>query len=125
MCTVKNTYSCCHESLLSAEKTSTSLSQIQPILESLEVEKPGFFHVRSLHCCCALLMCWSRKLELLCRLSKERINLGKPQGVGISEWETDGEQMGSRWGGREMRRSVYEQPGTMVEGSYCSKEGSK
>jgi hypothetical protein len=29
--------------------------QIQLILESLEVEKPGFFHVRSLHCCHALL----------------------------------------------------------------------
>jgi hypothetical protein len=27
-------------------------------------------------------------------LVRGRINLGKPQGVGISEWETDGEQMG-------------------------------
>jgi hypothetical protein len=27
-------------------------------------------------------------------LVKGRINLEKPQGVGISEWETDGEQMG-------------------------------
>jgi hypothetical protein len=27
-------------------------------------------------------------------LVKGRIKLGKPQGVGISEWETDGEQMG-------------------------------
>jgi hypothetical protein len=50
LCTVKNTYSCCHGSLLSAEKNRMSLSQIQLILESLEVEKPGFFHVRSLHC---------------------------------------------------------------------------
>jgi hypothetical protein len=68
-------------------------------------------------------MCWSRKPELRCRLSKGRINLGKPQGVGVSEWETGGEQMGSRWGGMEMRRSVYEQPGTRVDGSYRSKEG--
>ncbi len=69
------------------------------------------------------LVCWSRKPELRCCLSKGRINLGKPQGVGVSEWETDGEQMGSRWGGMEMRRSVYEQTGTRVDGSYCSKEG--
>ncbi len=34
-----------------SRKNRTSLSQIQLILESLEVEKPGFFHVRSLHCC--------------------------------------------------------------------------
>ncbi len=27
--------------------------------------------------------------------------------------------------GREMRRSVYEQPGNEVDGSYHSKEGSK
>jgi hypothetical protein len=39
---------------------------------------------------------------------------GKPQGVGISEW-----------GGGETGRSVYEQPGTRVDGSYHSKEGSK
>jgi hypothetical protein len=31
--------------------------------------------------------------------------------------------MGNRWGGMEMRRSVYEQPGTRVDGSYRSKEG--
>jgi hypothetical protein len=54
--TVKNTYNCYHGSLLSAEKkTRMSLSQIQLIWESLEVEKPGFFHVRSLHCCRTLL----------------------------------------------------------------------
>jgi hypothetical protein len=45
------------------------------------------------------------------------------KGSGASEWETDGEQTGSRWGGMEMRRSVYEQPGTRVDGSYRSKEG--
>jgi hypothetical protein len=31
--------------------------------------------------------------------------------------------MGNRWGGMGMRRSVYEQPGTRVDGSYRSKEG--
>ncbi len=55
LCTVKNTSSCCHRSLLSAEKNRTSLSQIQLILESLEAEKSNFSHVRSLHCCGALL----------------------------------------------------------------------
>jgi hypothetical protein len=72
-----------------------------------------------------MFMCWSQKPELRCRLSKGRINLGKPQGVGVFEWETDGEQIESRWGGMEMRGSVYEQPGTRVDGSYRSKEGSK
>jgi hypothetical protein len=42
----------------------------------------------------------------------------KPQGVGISEWGVYG------WSG-EMGRSVYEQPGTEVDGSCHSKEGSK
>jgi hypothetical protein len=60
---------------------------------------------------------------LQCRLSKGRINLGKPQGVGVSKWETDGEQMGSCWEGMEMGRSVHKQPGTRVDGSYRSKEG--
>ncbi len=31
---------------------------------------------------------------LQCRPRKGRINSGKPQGVGISEWGADGEQMG-------------------------------
>jgi hypothetical protein len=34
-------------------------------------------------------------------------------------------QMGNRWGGMGMRRSVYEQPGTRVDGYYRSREGSK
>jgi hypothetical protein len=58
-------------------------------------------------------------------LVKGALTWEKPQGVGVSEWETDEEQMGSRWGGMEMERSVYKQPGTRVDGSYCSKEGSK
>jgi hypothetical protein len=33
--------------------------------------------------------------------------------------------MGNRWGGMEMRRSVYEQPGTRVDGSCHSTGGSK
>jgi hypothetical protein len=37
----------------------------------------------------------------------------------------NGKQMGNRWGGMEMRGSVYEQPGTRVDGFYRSKEGSK
>ncbi len=44
-------------------------------------------------------------------LVKGAFSLEEPQRVGISEWETDGEQ----WGGMEMRRSVYEQPGTRVD----------
>jgi hypothetical protein len=41
---------------------------------------------------------------------------GKPHGVGILEWGGDGEWM-------EVGRSVYEQPGTKVTGSYHTKEG--
>jgi hypothetical protein len=33
--------------------------------------------------------------------------------------------MGREWGGLDMGRSVYEQPGTRVDGSCHSKEGSK
>ena len=55
-------------------------------------------------------------------LVRGRINLGKPQGVGVSEWETDGEQMGSSWGGMEMGRSVYEQPG-IRGGRILSQQG--
>jgi hypothetical protein len=67
LCTVKNIYStavamgpCCQQ-----KKNRTSLSQIQLILESLEVEKPGFFHVRSLHCCYALLKIIKNKVIYL------------------------------------------------------------
>ncbi len=42
-----------------------------------------------------------------------------PKGSGF----LNGEQMGNRLGGMEMGRSVYEQPGTRVDGSYRSKEG--
>ncbi len=55
-------------------------------------------------------------------LVKGRINTGKPQGVGIPGWGADREQMGRD---RNMVRSVYEQPGTRVDGSCHSKEGSK
>ncbi len=46
------------------------------------------------------------------------LDLGDPGGLGF--WN-DG-YMGK---GREMGRSVYEQPGNKVDGSYHSKEGSK
>ncbi len=45
-------------------------------------------------------------------------DLGNPGGAGF--W-TEGYMSK----GREMRRSVYEQPGNEVDGSYHSKEGSK
>ncbi len=57
-------------------------------------------------------------------LVKGASNWENYKGSGL-EWETDGEQMEGRWGGMEMRRSVYKQPGTRVDGSYRSKEGSK
>jgi hypothetical protein len=40
-------------------------------------------------------------------LVKGALTWEKPQGVRVSEWETDGEQMGSRLGGMEMKRSVF------------------
>ncbi len=57
---------------------------------------------------------WTCKPVLRCRLSRGAFSSGKPQGVGILEW-----------GGMETGRSVYKQPGTRVDGSYHSKEGSK
>ncbi len=54
-------------------------------------------------------------------LVKGRINSENPKGSGF----LNGKQMGNRWGGMEMMRSVYEQPGTRVDGSSHSKEGSK
>ncbi len=44
-----------------------------------------------------------------------------PKGSGF----LNGKHMGNRWGGMETMRSVYEQPGTRVDGSCHSKEGSK
>ncbi len=38
-----------------------------------------------------------------------------------NRWGADGEQ----WGGMEMMKSVYEHPGTRVDGFYRSKDGSK
>jgi hypothetical protein len=46
------------------------------------------------------------------------LDLGNSGGLGF--WNE--RYMGK---GREMRRSVYEQPGNKVDGSYHSKEGSK
>jgi hypothetical protein len=58
----------------------------------------------------------SCKPDLRCRLSKAHINSGKPQGVGILEWGGNGE-------GMEMGRSVYEQPGTKVDGILSQQGG--
>jgi hypothetical protein len=46
------------------------------------------------------------------------LDLGNPRGSGF--WNE-----GYMSKGREMGRSVYEQPGNEVDGSYQSKEGSK
>jgi hypothetical protein len=62
---------------------------------------------------------------LRCRLSKGRINLGKPQGVGISEWETDGEQMG-RDGDEEISlRATWDQGGRILsqQGGFKVRKG--
>ncbi len=42
--------------------------------------------------------------------------MGKPQGVGILEWGGNGD-------GMEMGRSVYEQPGTKVDGILSQQGG--
>jgi hypothetical protein len=59
---------------------------------------------------------WTCKPVLRCRLSKAHIWLGKPQGAGILEWGGNGE-------GMEMGRSVYEQPGTKVDGILSQQGG--
>ncbi len=46
------------------------------------------------------------------------LDLGNPRGPGF--WDE-----GYMSKGKEMERSVYEQPGNEVDGSYPSKEGSK
>ncbi len=48
-------------------------------------------------------------------LVRRTFSSGKPQGVGILEWGGNGE-------GMETGRSVYEQPGTKVDG-ILSKQG--
>ncbi len=64
---------------------------------------------------------------LRCRLSKGRINVGKPQGVGISEWKTDGEQMG-RDGDKEISlRSTWDQGERILsqQGGFQVSKGAK
>ncbi len=73
----KNTNSCCDRSLLSAEKNRTSLSQIQLILELFEVKKPSFSHVRSLHCCHAVLKIIKRKSLYLINHNRQPKNSTK------------------------------------------------
>ncbi len=53
-----------------------------------------------------------------CRPNECLFGSRKPQGVGISGREPDGQV-------REIQRSVYEQPKKEVDGSCHSKEGSK
>jgi hypothetical protein len=50
---------------------------------------------------------WSRDRDVV--LVGCAVDLGKPRGVGKLEWGGNGEGMGSG-------RSVYEQPGTRVDG---------
>jgi hypothetical protein len=49
-------------------------------------------------------------------LVRRAFSSGKPQGVGILEWRGNGE-------GMEMGRSVYEQPGTKVDGILSQQGG--
>ncbi len=49
-------------------------------------------------------------------LVRRTFSSGKPQGVGIWEWGGDGE-------GMEMGKSVYEQPGTKVDGILLQQGG--
>ncbi len=56
------------------------------------------------------------KLDSRCVLVRRIFSSGKPQGVGILEWGGDGE-------GMEMGRSVYEQPGTKVDGILSHQGG--
>ncbi len=61
-------------------------------------------------------MFWTCKPVLRCRLSKGTFSSGKPQGVGILERGGNGE-------GMETGRSVYEQPGTKVDGILSQQGG--
>ncbi len=72
-------------------------------------------------------MCWSQKPELRCRLSKGRINLGKPQGVGVSEWETDGEQMGRNGDEKISLRATWDQGGRILsqQGGFQVSKGDQ
>jgi hypothetical protein len=49
-------------------------------------------------------------------LVRRTLSSGKPHGVGILEWGGNGE-------GMEMGRSVYEQPGTKVDGIQSQQGG--
>ncbi len=60
-------------------------------------------------------------------LVKGHINSGKPQGVGISEWETDGEQMG-RDGDEEISlRTTWDQGRWILsqQGGFQVSKGAK
>ncbi len=70
-------------------------------------------------------LCWIWKPALRCHFSKGRINSGKPQGVGISEWGADGEQMGRDGNGEISLRAAWDQGGRILSqqgGFQVSKE---
>jgi hypothetical protein len=82
--------------------------------------------------CLLYLSCLMMRTAFFCELDLEAsvamssyergaLTRESPRGSGF----LNGKQMGNRWGGMEMIISVYEQPGTRVDGSYHSKEGSK
>ncbi len=60
-------------------------------------------------------------------LVKGRINLGKPQGVGISEWETDGEQMERDGDEGISLRATWDQGGRILsqQGGFQVSKGAK
>jgi hypothetical protein len=60
-------------------------------------------------------------------LVKGRINLEKPQGVGISEWETDGEQMGRDGNEGTSLQATWDQGGRILsqQGGFQVSKGVK
>jgi hypothetical protein len=53
--------------------------------------------------------------------------LGKPQGVGISEWETDGDQMGRDGDDEISLRATWDQGGRILsqQGGFIVSKGAK
>ncbi len=53
--------------------------------------------------------------------------MGKPQGAGISEWETDGEQMGRDGDGEISLRATWDQGGRILsqQGGFQVSKGDQ
>ncbi len=53
--------------------------------------------------------------------------MGKPQGVGVSEWETDGEQMGMDGDEKINLRATWDQGGRMLsqQGGFQVSKGDQ